>query len=72
MQDLLGASAEEIAAERGRSAQKVPGSRLVALQGIDGRWGDVTWNIGWNSTMHVLMLLRDMGLPRFSLNIVSL
>src|SRR4029450_13236575 len=28
----------------------------------DGRWGGAAWNRGWNSTMHVLMLLREMGL----------
>jgi len=28
----------------------------------DGRWGGAAWNRGWDSTMHVLMLLRDMGL----------
>jgi hypothetical protein len=24
----------------------------------DGRWGGAAWNRGWNSTMHILMLLR--------------
>src|SRR6476659_8495508 len=27
-----------------------------------GPMGSAAWNRGWNSTMHVLMLLRDMGL----------
>jgi hypothetical protein len=35
---------------------------LLALQGADGRWGGAAWNRGWDSTMHVLMLLRDLGL----------
>jgi len=62
MQDLTGASVEEVAAERARVATEGVGARLLALQGADGRWGGAAWNRGWNSTMHVLMLLRDMGL----------
>ena len=62
MRDLIGAPAEEVAAERARVATEGAGARLLALQGADGRWGGAAWNRGWNSTMHVLMLLRDMGL----------
>jgi hypothetical protein len=62
MQDLIGAPAAEVAAERARVATEGAGARLLALQGADGRWGGAVWNRGWNSTMHVLMLLRDMGL----------
>ena len=62
MRDLIGAPAEEIAAERARVATEGAGARLLALQGADGRWGGAAWNRGWDSTMHVLMLLRDMGL----------
>lgn len=62
MQDLLGAPAEEVVAERARVATEGWGARLLALQGADGRWGGVAWNRGWTSTMHVLMLLRDLGL----------
>ena len=62
MRDLTGAPAEEIAVERGRVATEGVGARLLALQGADGRWGGAAWNRGWNSTMHVLMLLRDLGL----------
>ena len=62
MQDLIGAPADEVAAERARVATEGVGARLLALQGADGRWGGAAWNRGWNSTMHVLMLLRDMGL----------
>ena len=61
MRDLTGASAEEVAAERARVATEGAGARLLALQGADGRWGSAAWNRGWNSTMHVLMLLRDTG-----------
>jgi hypothetical protein len=62
MQDLTGASAEEVAAERARVATEGAGATLLSLQSADGRWGDAAWNRGWNSTMHVLMLLRDMAL----------
>jgi hypothetical protein len=62
MQGLTDAPADEVAAERARVATEGAGARLLALQGADGRWGGVAWNRGWNSTMHVLMLLRDMGL----------
>jgi hypothetical protein len=62
MRDLIGSPAADVAAERARVATEGAGARLLALQGADGRWGGAAWNRGWNSTMHVLMLLRDMGL----------
>ncbi len=62
MRDLTGAPAEQVAAERARVASEGVGARLLALQGTDGRWGGAAWNHGWNSTMHVLTLLRDLGL----------
>jgi hypothetical protein len=62
MRDLTSAPADEVAAERARVATEGVGARLLALQGADGRWGGAAWNRGWNSTMHVLMLLRDLGL----------
>ena len=62
MRDLIGASEGEVAAERARVATEGFGARLLALQADDGRWGGAAWNRGWDSTMHVLMLLRDMGL----------
>jgi hypothetical protein len=62
MRDLTHALAHEVAAERARVATEGVGARLLALQAPDGRWGGAAWNRGWNSTMHVLMLLRDLGL----------
>jgi len=62
MRDLTDAPAEEVAAERARVATEGLGARLLAIQGPDGRWGGAAWNHGWNSTMHILMLLRDLGL----------
>ncbi len=62
MRDLIDAPPDDVAAERARVATEGAGATLLALQGTDGRWNGAAWNRGWNSTMHVLMLLRDMGL----------
>src|ERR671931_908524 len=62
MRDLTDAPADEVAAERARVASERAGARLLALQAADGRWGGAAWNRGWDSTMHVLSLLREMGL----------
>jgi hypothetical protein len=62
MRDLTDAPAVDVAAERARVATEGVGEQLLALQGADGRWAGAAWNRGWNSTMHVLMLLRDLGL----------
>lgn len=62
MRDLADAPASDVAAERARVADEGLGARLLALQAADGRWGGAAWNRGWNSTMHVLWLLRHMGL----------
>ena len=62
MRDLTDASQDEIAAERARVAAEGVGARLLALQASDGRWGGAAWNRGWDSTMHVLTLLREIGL----------
>ncbi len=66
MQDIIGAPAEEVAAERARVAREGWGAQLLALQAVDGRWGGAAWNRGWNSTLHVLMLLRHLGLDPMS------
>jgi hypothetical protein len=62
MRDLTGAPEEEVAAERARVASEGWGAQLLALQGDDGRWSGAAWNRGWGSTMHVLWLLRHLGL----------
>jgi hypothetical protein len=62
MRDLTSLPAEEVAAERARVATEGWGARLLALQGADGRWAGAAWNRGWDSTMHALLLLRDLGL----------
>ena len=62
MRDLTDAPADKVGAERARVATEGAGARLLALQAPDGRWGGAAWNRGWDSTMHVLSLLREMGL----------
>jgi hypothetical protein len=62
LRDLTDAPEDEVAVERARVAGEGAGARLLALQAADGRWGGAAWNRGWDSTMHVLALLRDMGL----------
>src|SRR5262245_53542483 len=62
MRDLTDAAADQVAAERARVGGEGWGAQLLALQAADGRWGGAAWNRGWNSTMHVLWLLRHLGL----------
>src|SRR4051812_45551591 len=62
LRDLIAAPAEEVAVERARVATEGWGARLLALQGADGSWAGVAFNQGWASTMHVLSLLRELGL----------
>ncbi|MCX6590014.1 MAG: hypothetical protein NTZ56_00690 [Acidobacteria bacterium] len=62
MRDLIGAPGEQVSEERAKVAAEGVGAKLLSLQGADGRWGGAAWNRGWDSTMHVVMLLRDLGL----------
>jgi len=62
MRDLTDASDEEVAVERARVATEGWGAQLLALQAPDGSWAGAAWNHGWDSTMHVLTLLWEMGL----------
>ena len=62
MQDLTDPPAEEVAAERAKVAAQGWGAQLLALQGADGSWAGTAFNQGWDSTMHILSLLRELGL----------
>jgi hypothetical protein len=62
MRDLIGAPADEVAAERAKIATRGWGAQLLAQQGADGSWAGAAFNQGWDSTMHVLSLLREFGL----------
>ena len=62
LRDLTHAPPAIVEAERASVSTAGAGARLLALQAADGRWGGAAWNRGWDSTMHVLWLLRVMGL----------
>jgi hypothetical protein len=62
LRDLPDPPARDVAVERAKVAREGFGAELLALQASDGRWGGAAWNRGWNSTMHVLWLLRLLGL----------
>ena len=62
MRDLTDAPAHKVAAERARVATEGWGAQLLALQGVDGSWAGVAFNQELNSTMHILTLLRELGL----------
>ena len=62
MRDLTEATPAEVAAERARVASEGFGARLLSMQAPDGTWSGTAWNHGWDSTMHVLTLLRELGL----------
>lgn len=62
LRDLSDVPEEQVATERARVASEGWGAQLLGQQAADGSWGGAAWNRGWDSTMHVLMLLRDFGL----------
>lgn len=62
LRDLTDAPSEQVAAERARVASEGLGAQLLALQAADGTWGGEVCDREWESTMHVVMLLRDLGL----------
>ena len=65
MRDLIGAPAEEVAAERAKVATEGWGAQLLTGQGADGYWGASTSHPEWVS-LRTLLLLRDMGLDPIS------
>lgn len=67
LRDLTVALESEIAAERARVATEGAGAQILAQQAPDGTWGGVAWNPGFNSTMHALCLLWQLGLDPDSL-----
>jgi hypothetical protein len=62
MRDLADASDDEAAVERAKVVTEGWGAQLLSQQGADGSWAGTAWNHGWDSTMHVLTLLREFGL----------
>ncbi len=66
MRDVTEEPNEIVAAERSRIASEGWGARLLALQGLDGAWGDGISKPKWQSTLYSLLLLRNMGLDSTS------
>jgi hypothetical protein len=62
LRDLTDAPEHEVAAERARVAMEGAGARILAQQAADGTWAGIAWNPGFNSTMHALWLLWQLGL----------
>jgi hypothetical protein len=73
LRDLTDAPEDEVVAERSRVASDGWGARLLALQGLDGRWDGGTYRPGWvdeskpffdawTATHFSLQLLRELGL----------
>ena len=62
MDDLMGAPAGTVSAERSRIATEGWGARLLALQRPDGQWGDGSVEPFWWSNMYTLVFLRDLGI----------
>lgn len=61
--DLESAPAELVMTERYRVATDGWGARLLALQGVDGRWAGGLYGPKWTSTHYTLLLLHWLGLP---------
>lgn len=62
MHDLLHAPAPVVAAERARVASSGWGAMLLRQQKPGGYWGRAD-DEGWMTTVHMLKLLTDLGLP---------
>ena len=61
MRDLTEEPNDAVAAERSRVASEGWGARLLDLQEPDGTWGDDVARPKWASTLHSMLLLRDLG-----------
>ncbi|MGE3275092.1 MAG: hypothetical protein AB7O67_08255 [Vicinamibacterales bacterium] len=61
MRDLLGASADEVTAERSRVAAEGWGAQLLDEQRPDGQWGDGADLPFWWTNLYTLVFLRDLG-----------
>jgi hypothetical protein len=61
LRDIVGATASVVTTARARVATEGLGAELLDMQDATGTWGGAAWNHGWNSTMHVLTMLKDFG-----------
>lgn len=60
---LVGATPDEVEAERQRVAEAGWGARLLALQDPDGQWAGALYSPKWTSTTYTLLALHWLGLP---------
>ncbi len=63
LNDLTGASKNEVEKERQSVAAKGWGAKLLSLQDPEGTWGGGLYSPKWISTTYTLLLLRRMGTP---------
>ena len=71
MQDLAGAPAPLVAAERARVASEGWGASLLDRQRSDGQWGDGVAHPFWWSNMYTMVWLRDLGVDPMSARVRS-
>ena len=65
MRDLGDERDDVVVAERSRVGSEGWGAQLLERQRPDGKWGDGRSDPQWASTLHTLLLLRQMGIdPR--------
>ncbi len=64
LRDLVGAPADEWAADRNLVAVEGWGARLLDSQDEDGRWAGALYSPKWTSTTYTLLLLHWLGLPQ--------
>ena len=62
MQDLAGAPADVVAAERSRIATHGWGAHALSQQRPDGNWGDGITTPHWRTNLFLPLLLRNLGL----------
>jgi hypothetical protein len=60
--DLLNASPAKFELERRKIAREGWGTRLLALQDADGKWGGGIYGPKWTSTTYTMLTLRLLGL----------
>lgn len=63
LQDLAGAPAADVSAERRRIAAEGWGARLLGEQDDGGTWAQGLYLPKWTSTTYTLLLLHRLGLP---------
>lgn len=58
MKDLMNLPQYEVDLEHSKIGKEGFGFKLLSMQEADGSWSGTAWNHGWNSTMHIMTLLK--------------